>query len=91
MLEIKEIDRVNKTITITNGKQDKTFKDGDSIKKKFLPNTIEKYECIVKFIKIQERDFETGKKKEEKLEPMIQRTDVESWIMGFNLNEYEIF
>lgn len=56
----------------------------DLLKKKFLPNTFDVYECRLIFLEVDNEENST-----KELKPFAQRIDNDGWIMNFEVDEYD--
>lgn len=87
-IDIKErkiiiTDEVTKKVT--------EIKEGETLKRKFLDGTQDKYECVLKLEEVDVINSETQEKTGEKeLKAFGQRKDNPSWLMEFNEEEYII-
>ena len=67
------------------------IKEGDSLQRKFLEGTVDKYECILKLIEVEIVDPKTQEKTGEKeLKAFGQRVGDPHWLMEFKESEYTL-
>ena len=87
------IDKEKRQIVITNDVSRKVtiIKEGESLKRKFLEGTVDKYECVLKLLDVDIIDPETGEKTGEKeTKAFGQRVGNPNWLMLFEEEEYII-
>lgn len=87
------IDKEKRQIIITNDVSRKitVIKEGESLKRKFLEGTVDKYECILKLLDVDIINPETGEKTGEKeTKAFGQRVGNPNWLMLFEEEEYII-
>lgn len=87
------IDIKERKIIITNNvsKEVIEIKEGETLKRKFLDGTQDKYDCVLKLLEVDIVNSETQEKTGEKeLKAFGQRKDNPSWLMEFNEEEYII-
>lgn len=87
------IDAKERKIIITNNisREVTEIREGESLKRKFLEGTQDKYECVLKLEEVDivnpETQEKTGKKE---LRAFGQRVDNPHWLMEFVEEEYTI-
>lgn len=87
------IDKEKRQIVITNDVSRKVtvIKEGESLKRKFLEGTVDKYECVLKLLDVDIVNPETGEKTGEKeTKAFGQRVGNPNWLMLFEEEEYII-
>lgn len=87
------IDKEKRQIVITNDVSRKVtiIKEGESLKRKFLEGTVDKYECVLKLLDVDIINPETGEKTGEKeTKAFGQRVGNPNWLMLFEEEEYII-
>ena len=87
------IDKEKRQIVITNDVSRKVtiIKEGESLKRKFLEGTVDKYECVLKLLDVDIINPETGEKTGEKeTKAFGQRVGNPNWLMLFEEEEYVI-
>lgn len=87
------IDKENRKIIITDDKTRAVveIKEGESLNRKFLEGTEDKYNCILKLIDVDIVNPETQEKTGEKeTKAFAQRVDNPNWVMEFVEEEYTI-
>lgn len=83
------IDTKKRQLIITDNIQKTVIKginEFDKIKKRFLPNTDEKYECELVLLDVEVGEDEKTKKKITKA--FAKRIDYDNWLMEFNETDY---
>lgn len=85
-----ELDLKNRRIIITNdAKQQIIINEFDKVKRKFLPNTQDTYECILILKEVPEYDMNMMETETKVTKPFIQRVGNSYWLMEFVEEEYE--
>lgn len=85
------IDKENRKIIITKEKTKDIIeiKENEKIQRKFLDDTVEKYECILKLLDINIINEETQEPTGDKItKAFAQKVDDESWLIEFNEEEF---
>lgn len=87
------IDKEKRQIVITDEASRKVtvIKEGETLRRRFLEGTTDKYECVLKLLDVDTINPETGEKTGQKeTKAFGQRVGNPSWLMSFIEEEYII-